>query len=454
MSLLLDLSPELVYAIVDHLAPDSDALHSLCLVGNHNLLALVRPYTWRQITATVDDGRSDDGKKSRALASWLRTFCSDPARARAVRALHITLLGLFDVTLPAVRALFDSFPLLTNVTHASVCCTNSSVVVGFPTQSHLIKVAVQSLPSLLSLSVDCCTDGWGEYADMEDLPVPKLAHIATRFCNHEGIARLWNYCSNLKVIEMEGGAAEQFWREHALDASGRFQGHDSYDTGLDFIFTQPRGVQRPLFFDTVSKIKLTSDTTYDDSDSCSLMHYFEEVRDSQPSPSLKEWVMTMSIGVEQFRHILRGICSPVIERIGVTPSETEHWIPDEFDDYLVKLSRDGGLFFASFEALTDLALPCDGISPKTLELLPPLLGHAPALRHLHFASVGGMPDITTDIADTYAASIPTLQSVSWRNGSTFCLVRDGGGGAPTCARDAYVAPVWERWSGIGEWWEM
>jgi hypothetical protein len=43
-------SPELVSAIVDHLALVSDSWYSLCLAGNHNLLALVRPYTWRELT--------------------------------------------------------------------------------------------------------------------------------------------------------------------------------------------------------------------------------------------------------------------------------------------------------------------------------------------------------------------------------------------------------------------
>ncbi|KAJ7221844.1 hypothetical protein B0H12DRAFT_301536 [Mycena haematopus] len=340
MPALLDFSPELVAAVVDHLAPDADSLRSLCLAGNHNLLALVRPYTWRELALTVDDGRHDDSAKSRALASSLRAFCAEPTKARAVRSLNITLVGLCDVKIPAVRALLDVFPLLTNVTHASVCCTNSPVARGFPTHSHLIKLAVQHLPTLLSLRVDCCTDAWGDYTDMEDRPAPKLQHIATRFCNHEGIARLWRYCANLKVIEMEGGPAEQFWRAHAIDPKGPYQGHASYNTGLDFIFAPPRGVhgQRPLFFDTVTTINLVSDSTYDDSDACSLMHYFEDVRDSAPSPTLKQWVTTLSLGVDQFRHILRGIRSPTIQRIGITPSEAEHWLPHEFDAYLARLA--------------------------------------------------------------------------------------------------------------------
>lgn len=99
-----------------------------------------------------------------------------------------------------------------------------------------------------------------------------------------------------------------------------------------------------------------------------------------PSPSLKELVLDLSICVKAFRTILSGVRSPIIERIGVTTTlideeeRSSGWVSAEWDEYLVELSKDanGGLFFAGFESLTQLLLPCDGISPETLVSYRPL----------------------------------------------------------------------------------
>ncbi|KAK7059592.1 hypothetical protein R3P38DRAFT_2836736 [Favolaschia claudopus] len=445
---LLHFCPELVAAVVDHLSLDSK--HNLCLAGNHNLLALVRPYTWREITITLrSGGNSNETRKSVELAARLRSFCSVPAKARAVRSINITLVGAFDVTAPAIAALLDAFPLLINSTCASVICTDSTNTPGLPSHAHLIKMAVQRLPSLLSLRVDCCTDGSeAEYHDMAAYPVPRLQHVATRFCNHKGISHLWKYCSNLQVIEMEGGPAEQFWRENALDPSSQFPGHTSYDSGIDFVFAG-----RSPIFDTAAKVKLISESNYDDSDARSLAQSFEKSRYSSPSSSLKEWAMSLSMNVEQYGHILRGLRSPVLERLGITPTaETEDWDPCEFSDYLVKLNRDDKLFFAAFKSLSDLSLPCDGISSQVLNILPSFLSHAPALRHLYFTSASASPENQnlSEAAASYAQSIPTLQSVSWRETATFRFgIRNGAGAAITCVQAPFVAPIWESWDGLG-----
>ncbi|KAF7336020.1 hypothetical protein MSAN_02315700 [Mycena sanguinolenta] len=442
---LLDLSPELVAAIVDHLAPHTDDLHALCLTGNHNLLAVTRPK--------------------------LRVFVADPFKSRCVRSLNITLIGTYDITAPASRALLDALPLLTHATHAAIDCTNAPPLPSAPTHALLINRVVQSLPALLSLRVTCATDAWGEtlVADMaSSVCPPRLRHIGTRFCNPAGVNQLWSYCPNLKVIEMEGGPAEAFYREHAVDASAVYQGHTTYSTGVDFLFTPgpaaptpqtPDGDEpapRPALLDTATSISLLSDAPYDDSDACALMHYFSQGHPT-PSPTLRHWFSTLALTVDQFAAILRGVRSPTIQRVSITlpsssssawPSEDadfasaspdladvddddahfspfgplyspftssafdapslspftsaffgtypssaaslgwndddendnneEHWRPSDFTTYLSKLTRkEEGRFFAGFESLTDLALPCDGVSSKTLSLLPPLLVHAP-----------------------------------------------------------------------------
>jgi hypothetical protein len=43
------------------------------------------------------------------------------------------------------------------------------------------------------------------------LPVPKLIHVTTQFC-HPTLAHIWQQCRNIRVLEMEGGDPEDFWR--------------------------------------------------------------------------------------------------------------------------------------------------------------------------------------------------------------------------------------------------
>ncbi|KAJ7677825.1 hypothetical protein DFH06DRAFT_561285 [Mycena polygramma] len=277
MTVLLDLSPEIVSLVVHYLAPYSEALDNLCLAGNHNLLALVRPYTWREIHVTVGDGRRTNTANSEAFADRWRTFCSDSTKAAAVRSLNITLSGLFDFDTPAVNAIYHSFPRLLNVTHASICLIDSIDIDS--SERVLIKAAVKALPTLISLSVNCCTDDYDEeYDNMDDCSTPKLVHLATRFCNPMGIGCLWQYCSNLRGVEMQGGLVENFWRENAKDISNGFIG---------YTFSTTRGVHLlddPKFKD-LSKINLVSTAPCGDTDASVLAGYFEQRTGGHPGPS-------------------------------------------------------------------------------------------------------------------------------------------------------------------------
>ncbi|KAF7369220.1 hypothetical protein MVEN_00249600 [Mycena venus] len=369
MAVLLDLSPDVFSVVLEHLVWNSASLVNLCLVGNHNLLTLVRPYTWREINIKLgyEEYESDrNPESSLEFTSRWNAFCSDPIMAAAVRSLNITLVGIFREN-SAVCALFENWPRLLNVTHLSVCCINSIDVDW--RRPHFIKYAMRELPSLLSLSVDCCLDDYGEgYEDMEDYPPPQLKHLAARFCDG-GIGQVWCHCSDLQVVEMAGGLSEWFWEQATVDISqeshGRRYGRAQHPTGVDSILHEPYESQRPAVFENVTTLKLISDTPFDDSDSWLLRDFFDE-REDGPSQSLKELVLDLSINVEHFGPIFRGIRSPIIERIGVIALEEEQWVSSEFDQYLAKISEDDSLFFAGFESLTELLLPCDGISPETL----------------------------------------------------------------------------------------
>jgi hypothetical protein len=99
MAVLLDLSPEVISLILDHIQSDSTSLDNLCLAANHNLLELVRPYTWREVNTTLGDGRYDNEETNRASATRLHSFCTDSIKAAAVRSLNITIFGFFPFPL-------------------------------------------------------------------------------------------------------------------------------------------------------------------------------------------------------------------------------------------------------------------------------------------------------------------------------------------------------------------
>ncbi|KAF7370283.1 hypothetical protein MSAN_00659600 [Mycena sanguinolenta] len=467
MAVLLDLSPELITAILEYLAPVSESLDNICLVGNHNLLTLARPYTWREINITFRNDRRQDRKNqeaSQALADRLHGFCCDSTKVAAVRSLNITLVGVFDNRAPAVLELFENYQRFVNVTHASVCCIRSNG--GLWAQPRFITSLVEGLPSLLSLSVDGCLDSFHRGPEiMADHPIPPLRHLAVRFCNTEGVGGIWSYCSNLQVVEMAGGRADRFLQRNTSYTSEEIQNWlddpSNCRTGAYDILYKPKETpERSAVFDTATTVKLVSDSefsNYCDSEAWFLLDYFEE-RENQnfgPSPSLKEFVLDFFISVKIFRGILYGIRSPVIERVAFTGFDEKHWIPAEFDEFIAEISKDGGLFFSSFQSLTELLLPCDGILPETLNLFPSLLAHAPTLRYLYFGSGGSDRGDLIPPARKYAGAISTLQSVSWRNKSTFHIIRDSGVlGPPRLRETPYAAPSWQQWNGIGKWWEI
>ncbi|KAJ7166028.1 hypothetical protein C8R46DRAFT_1275546 [Mycena filopes] len=154
--------------------------------------------------------------------------------------------------------------------------------------------------------------------------------------------------------------------------------------------------------------------------------------------------------------VLSHLRTPVIERLGFRGAIEADWLPADFDAYLVSLAPDDSTFFAGFKSLTELLLPCDGLSARSLEILPDLLAQAPVLQHLYFARPRAATKMTVDLpgaAARYLEAITSLKSVSWEGHTRFDVVRAGAGGEVQ-GPYPYVAPRWKGWGGIGGWWEV
>ncbi|KAK7023140.1 hypothetical protein R3P38DRAFT_3356945 [Favolaschia claudopus] len=459
MAVLLDLSPELVTAILDHLVPFLQTLDNLYLAGNHNLFTLARPYTWREVDITLSDNR----QTSAALAERLLAFCADSAKVSAVRSLNITFTGFFDYHTPAIKTLGENLWRFTNLTHVTINCVNNTA--NFWTQPRYIQSIIEDLPALLSLTIDGCIDTYCKadesLASLAALRIPPLKHLAARFCEvDDGVSQIWCYCSNLEVVELAGGLAERFFKENSsLPLNGiraKMDGTSEYSAGMYHILNPPRNAPgRPAIFHHAKTIKVISDdanASTVDSDCWGLTNFFEDHPD-EPSETLTEIFLELSIDVYSFSVFLTGIRSAILERVGVVALGGV-WIPSKFDEFLVELTHTGGLFFDGFESLEELVLPCDGISPETLRLLPRLLAHAPTLQHLYFAVADCEDGDLAVAAQTYAEAISTLASVSWRNRCCFNVSLPAGISPVRLRERPYQAPRWQGWNGIGEWWEI
>ncbi|KAJ6498513.1 hypothetical protein C8R47DRAFT_1111960 [Mycena vitilis] len=412
-------------------------------------------------------------------AKRLAAFLADPVKAGTVRALNITLIGPYISGMYAVRVLIDNLAALTNVTHCSLCCIRSRNIFGWDTPGRLIRNIVEYLPSLLSIEVVGCNanletelEGMEVYRAESDppLPAPRLIHVATRFCDPL-LGEIWRQCPNVRVVEMEGGDPEEFWRSQVVaiviepttkNSSAdevqisrslqKFWGYTGTETGIYSIVSHD-------IVDAVEKINVKVHPTVHSSDDLSSDIYcvaeFFRMNAGNCCSDLKEFVLHMGFDVERYREILNGFRSPSIQRLALVLTFGDHWVASEFDDFLLdmKTEQQGNAdvpFFAKCSSLSEFFLPCGSLSDDSTALLAELLSHAPALQHLYFDTADESDDLRA-IALKYAEIVSTLESVSWKNQATFKVDRRDGANV---TRKTYSPPVWLEWRGIGKWWEI
>ncbi|KAJ7270820.1 hypothetical protein C8J57DRAFT_292710 [Mycena rebaudengoi] len=442
---MLDLSPELMAAILDILAPDSPALDNLCLAGNHNLLALARPYTWRELNVTLSSFEPEGAERaaSSALASRFETFYADPVKTAAARSLNITVVGVFDSRTPAVLALLKGLHKLANVTHLSLDGLESRAYSESP--GLLIKRALDSLPRVKSLNVECCESTNDKvYEGMEDPLAPSLVHIATRLSGHK-LGDFLQCCPNIQVLELAGGDLFEYWCKNTKKGAS-----NATRDGFDDSTMSPLAVllyRNENLPNTLRKLNIIAHSY----DIWRITEFFEKI--AEPPAVLKEVFIDIPMFVYDYQRILHGVRGPVIERLAVTSPE----VVEDFVNVIQNLSGDD-TFFSAFESLEEFWIPWGGVletasdDPEAHPVLAKLLSHAPALKHLYFdapENVGVFVSFSS-AAKTYASSISTLETVSWKARVTHRVLR---GTQIQTVPLAYSGPTWQAWTGIGNWWE-
>ncbi|KAJ7285319.1 hypothetical protein C8J57DRAFT_1709548 [Mycena rebaudengoi] len=438
---LLDLSPELMEAILDILAPDSPALDNLCLAGNRNLLALARPYTWRELSLTFSSFESDELNASSALASRIESFFADPVKPAAARTLKMKVDGVFDPSAPAVLALLKDAHKLVRVTHLSFDGLECRAYSESP--GTVIRRVLKSLPRVRSLNVECCESrNRNEYEGMEGPLAPSLVHIATRLSGH-GLGYFLQYCPNIQVLELEGGDIFEYWCKNTKkDTSNatRSSFDDTTFSPLPVLLYLNENLPN-----TLRKLKIVArweDYVW------RIYEFFEQM--AEPPAVLKEVFIDIPIFVNEYQIIIRGLRGPVIERLAVTSPE----VVEDFVHVIQNLSGDD-TFFSAFESLEEFWIPWGGVletasdDPEAHPVLAKLLSHAPALKHLYFDAPENAV-VFMSAAKTYASSITTLETVSWKARATHRVLR---GAQIRTVPLAYSGPTWQAWTGVGKWWE-
>ncbi|KAJ7270808.1 hypothetical protein C8J57DRAFT_292588 [Mycena rebaudengoi] len=171
---------------------------------------------------------------------------------------------------------------------------------------------------------------------------------------------------------------------------------------------------------------------------------------AEPPAALKEVFINIPIFVDEYQIIIRGLRGPVIERLAVTG-------PEVVEDFVHAIQNFNGddTFFSAFESLEEFWIPWGGVletasdDPEAHPVLAKLLSHAPALKHLYFDAPENAV-VFMSAAKTYASSITTLETVSWKARATHRVMR---GAQIQTVPLAYSGPTWQAWTGVGKWWE-
>ncbi|KAJ7709617.1 hypothetical protein B0H17DRAFT_1028498 [Mycena rosella] len=450
---LLDLPTELIQLIFLSLLPNADSLDALCLV-HRRLLAVARPLTWHELILDGTFGAEKSPREERFLE-----FVSDDARAAGVRRLVLS-----GEVLPAGIKLLSKLPNVTHMKILGAWMEPEDWYDGF----HMIHGLIGSFPALDAVHLRDClvededfdefrdelqhdNDEAGRNAYIPDDEV--LSHSLRRIlCENvdPAMRKLWLSTPNVEVVEM-----------HVCSAGPV---HSYRQAGVHRML-----LRDPNFCEKVKRIHveycLVPDEQLDDDEDEELEE--EEIADAanitnffrwraHTLPSLQDLVLEIPFQLAHLQKILPALpeLCPNLKRLKfqISPGgckdffDLEHVVqnPDRF-----RLSR------AEFRCLEELKLPFSGLRCDLLVALPCMLLNAPKLAHLYL----GNPHILgadkfsvsslVECVDSYAALVPTLQSVSWDRAATFIIKRDGA--ATRCYKENAREPAWEKQQAFGGW---
>ncbi|KAJ7085806.1 hypothetical protein B0H15DRAFT_931723 [Mycena belliarum] len=460
MPLLLDLPNELILLIfLPLLANNADSLDALCLV-HRRLLAIARPLTWRKLI--LDGSFGGPGSEEAPREARFLEFVSDETRAAAVRCL--VLRGEVH---PRGLALLSKLPSIMHLEILGEWMDPSDWYDVFM----MIHGLVGTFPILESLYLSNCMMEDGDFDEFKDeLQVDDheldrntydpgdevLSHSLRRIlCENvdPAMRKLWLSTPNLEVVEMH------VCTPHPLNSYRQVGIHRMLLRDPNFCEKVKRmNVEYCLVTEEEMDEELDDDDDElrvdENMDADNITNFFKWR--AHTLPSLQDLVLEIPFQLNHLQEIIPAIpqVCPILKRLKFQMS------PSGYKEFLEKVqtAKMGDRFKlggAELPCLEELRLPFTGLHHDLMAALPGLLLNAPNLIHLYLGNPRVLDaekpsdSALLQCANTYAAAIPSLKSVSWDRLAAVKIKRDSA--SAQCEMAVFEAPFWEKQQGLAGW---
>ncbi|KAE9407998.1 hypothetical protein BT96DRAFT_1013872 [Gymnopus androsaceus JB14] len=436
MSSLAELPEELITTIVHSLSSDKQSLLNLCLAGNHILLAIARPLTWREVTFHVD---LDEWISFDDIDWWTTRsifhFTADQKRAKSVISPRIKFSGIYNYGQPIIGLLQESLKKLTNLNHAYLSFFEVFSTDGTPS---LLEVVLQSLPSLKSVYVDGYGAGEEPIAPIE---LPPLKSLVTSYCS-PNVAELWASARNLEVMELCGGyGARYYWENiHKLHSSRSFMGYDGETMGTGYILNE--GLLHAGYFNHLRRLHIVSEL--DENEECLDIAHIVEFSTLCPNSltSLEELILELPFTIPEYEVVLDGMTVPGLRRLMVKLQDTAF-------GYIETIFTSPRRTWERLTSLEEFWLPLEGLREAEVGIICLALSHLKNLKCLYFEEnreyYADVDHMAEGVTMHLGAHLPQLDGVYW-NYYSFKVLRDQEGMVKSVIKQEYQKPKWQTFS--------
>ncbi|KIK64339.1 hypothetical protein GYMLUDRAFT_412004 [Collybiopsis luxurians FD-317 M1] len=460
MTLLVDLPEEIISATIHNLSHDKNSLQNVCLAGNHILLAIARPLTWKQVTLHVNFDNWNDQRNI-----WF--FTADPKRAASVVSAKFLFSGLYEYDQPITSVLQKALRNMTGLNHTCLSFFESyssgSTIEdedGAEDAPLLLEIVLKCLPKLKTIFVEGYDSGEGLVVPVV---LPQLSQLVSRYCS-PSVAEIWTSARHLEVIELFGGDGDRYYHDwcHSIhmdypkESNLRFTGYSGNIMGSGYLLNE---IALKLgYFNCLRRFYIGSEEIGRQScmDADHVVEFFK--LNLNPLPGLEELVIRCPLTVEEYEAVIASAANASLRRLSM---DIDSDLPDEALGPVFAKSS----IWEKFTSLEELSLPIKGLDEEQMDILLPAISSLGSLTHLYFlideGDWGAYPR-THRNAMRLGHGTPQLEMVVWDQFPLFhdtllpaygCkLLRDNNGTVTLCNEGAIKRPGWQYLSSPFEWW--
>ncbi|KAG7443187.1 uncharacterized protein BT62DRAFT_1078571 [Guyanagaster necrorhizus] len=412
---LVDLPAELLHIIFSNIEGENVTLNNICLVGNHTLLAIARPLTFREINIAF----SLPLPESHEFYSKFRSVYSKETRRDSVRFISFRCSGFPDIKMSEI--LVKQLPRFAGVTHASVECEyNHNDDDGTCLSSILVPI-IFKMPALESFSISACDLDDNSFSF--DYSRPFLKHIKfDRF--DSGPLLEFAHVDGVQIIE----------------ARGHYDDSTLMQT-LDGISSLSESQQRLLTHLDLRWTCLAAEPSLGESLEADDVAQWFAILPEGSLPNLEVLIAMLPLREPYVGCVLEKLSVGKLKKLCIGHPEGRLYVTP-WADRPIALP-----LLNEFTSLEEVLLP---YGDDEHDPIMKTLG-APRLAHIHFFA-GTRVNHTVLVAKRCGKVVKTLRTVSWVKQVTITLERDTKGDIIGTESSVYQEPAWlEFGTAAGGW---